>query len=88
MNILKAITSLALSYVIAAPLTDRISMDLTQTDWTSGWTYLIWVFASMIWAGIIFGVVFIAAVAGSISSSRTLPSMRTRTSKTHRFTRK
>lgn len=52
---------LIVSYVAAAPLTSKISMDLTQTDWTNVWTYVIWAFSFAIWGAIaIFAVIFIA----------------------------
>lgn len=55
---------LLISYMLACPLTDRISLDLTQTHWTDLMTYVIWLFAGFIWLVIVLLVVgVIAAVA-------------------------
>jgi hypothetical protein len=43
------------AYVIAAPLTSRISMDVAQTAWTDLWTYVFWAFGLFIWMGIFGG---------------------------------
>lgn len=37
------------AYVIAAPLTSRISMDVAETAWTDLWTYVFWAFGLLIW---------------------------------------
>lgn len=57
---LKLMLALVLAYIAAAPLTSKISMDLSQTEWTNVWTYLIWSTSFFIWALIlIFGTLFI-----------------------------
>jgi hypothetical protein len=43
------------AYVIAAPLTSRISMDVAHTSWTDLWTYVFWTFGLFIWMGIFAG---------------------------------
>ncbi len=48
-----------LSYVAAAPLTTRISIDISKTDWASAWTYIIWSGSLLIWSIIIIFVVAI-----------------------------
>ncbi len=51
------------AYVIAAPLTSRISMDVAQTAWTDLWTYVFWAFGLFIWMGIFVGAMFAFAAA-------------------------
>lgn len=48
---IRALISLFMSYVIAAPLTDKISMDLSRTEWGNAWTYAIWLCSFWIWFG-------------------------------------
>lgn len=52
---IRLILGALLAYVIAAPLTSRIQMDLADTAWTDLWTYVIWAFGLFIWL-IIFAV--------------------------------
>lgn len=47
------IFALLLSYVAAAPVTEKISMDVSQTEWANIWTYVIWIFGVPIWLVII-----------------------------------
>lgn len=56
---------LLLSYVAAAPLTDKISMDLSKTEWDNLWTYVIWLFSFGIWFGIV--VLLFIALAGVVA---------------------
>jgi hypothetical protein len=53
------------AYVIAAPLTSRISMDVAQTAWTDLWTYVFWAFGLFIWMGIFGGAMFAFAAAAA-----------------------
>lgn len=59
--------SAAIMYVIAAPLTVHISMDLTQTHWANAWTYVFWLLGFPIWlllllVGMIAAAVFFALI--------------------------
>lgn len=58
---MRAIFFLFISYIAAAPLTSRIEMDLTQTDWTSLWTYFFWLFSLAIWVGLFLAVTLLIA---------------------------
>ena len=49
------ITVLA-AYILAAPLTSKISMNLQLTEWYSLWTYIMWALAIPIWIVILGGV--------------------------------
>lgn len=50
------------SYIAAAPLSSNISMDLSETNWTSLWTYFFWMTSLGIWLLILLAVLaFIAA---------------------------
>ena len=49
---MRILITLILSYVAAAPLTSKISMDLTRTEWTNVWTYVIWAMSFAIWGAI------------------------------------
>ncbi|NOX50670.1 MAG: hypothetical protein GXP16_09060 [Gammaproteobacteria bacterium] len=53
-----------LAYLIAAPLTSTISMDLSQTQWASLWTYFFWAFGLFIWIAIIgiCSLIFVALI--------------------------
>jgi len=44
---IRAILLLA-SYVAAAPLTDKISMDMTKTEWANLWTYVWWILSGVV----------------------------------------
>ena len=39
-----------MSYILAAPLTDLISLDLRSTEWSNILTYVFWAFSGAIWA--------------------------------------
>lgn len=55
------------SYVAAAPLTQHISMDLSQTHWDSLWTYFFWLFSLAIWGLLLFVVLpLLAAVVVAV----------------------
>ena len=62
---MRVIWGLFLGYILAAPLTEKISLDLRLTEWTHLGTYVWWMFAGLIWVGIFFAGVglFAAAVA-------------------------
>ena len=69
MNPFRAATSFLLAYLMAAPLTTRISLNFVETDWSSAATYAWWLFAPFIWVillvcvgGAAFGLFYIAAV--------------------------
>lgn len=50
------------SYILAAPLTSRISLDLTRTEWTHIMTYVWWGASWFVWAIIAFvAMILIAA---------------------------
>lgn len=61
-NLIRFSIGALIAYVIAAPLTSRISMDIQQTAWTDVWTYVIWLFGLLIWAGIVLAVVVVFVV--------------------------
>ena len=62
---MRIIWSLFLGYISAAPLTDRISLDLRLTEWTHLATYVWWMFSGLIWGLVGLGILaaFTAAVA-------------------------
>ena len=49
-----------IAYALAAPLTSRISFDLTQTEWTNLWTYVWWAGSFVVWGiiGVVIGIYF------------------------------
>lgn len=49
MSFLKLLLSALFAYIVAAPLTHRISMDLGQTHWFNLWTYFYWALGTLIW---------------------------------------
>lgn len=51
------------SYIAACPLSSNIAMDVTQTNWTSLWTYFIWLFSLAIWA---FLFLFVVPLVGAV----------------------
>lgn len=51
------------AYILAAPLTSLISLDLTLTAWTNVLTYVIWALAIPVWFIIL---VIIFAVIGAL----------------------
>lgn len=61
----RTLVLLLLSYVAAAPLTDKISMDLSKTQWDNLWTYVFWLFSFGIW--FVITVLFFIALAGAIA---------------------
>lgn len=60
---MKAFGSILMAYILAAPLSANISLDLRQTEWLDLWTYIIWACSGLIWAAIVFAVVSLIAVA-------------------------
>lgn len=58
---MRIIVGIIISYLMAAPLTDLISLDMTQTQWLNAMTYVIWLFAGAIWTVIVFVVIVILA---------------------------
>jgi len=50
----KQITIIVACYLIAAPLTERISLDLRLTHWWDITTYLFLIFGGLIWVVIFF----------------------------------
>ena len=63
---MRIVFGLVISYLMAAPLTELISLDMTQTHWGNILTYVIWMFSGVIWLFIIFvgGAVFSLIVLG------------------------
>lgn len=66
-----------LTYILAAPLTNHIYLDFTQTDWGNAATYGYWIFAPVIWACIAcvlaaigIGLAFIVAMAIDAKNAR------------------
>ena len=53
-----AVTAIV-SYLLAAPLTSLISLDMRLTEWTNIMTYVFWLFAVVIWG---FIMVMVAAL--------------------------
>ncbi len=53
---------LALMYLIAAPLTSLISLDMRETEWANVMTYFIWLFSPFIWMFCIVGATIILAL--------------------------
>lgn len=49
---MRILFGLVLSYIIAAPLTERISFDLRLTHWADIMTYVFWLCGGLIWFGI------------------------------------
>lgn len=45
----RSLIALLLSYITAVPLTDKIALDPTQTDWANIWTYVIWAVLFAVW---------------------------------------
>ena len=62
--------SVIVSYLIACPLTSRISLDLTQTHWTDLMTYIIWFFAGFIWTAIFVFLAFAVGLAVTLFGTR------------------
>jgi|GEM_PF-6733822 len=58
---MKTLGSLLLGYVLACPLTSRVSLDITQTEWTHLLTY-VWILGS----GVIWLLICFAAVSAFI----------------------
>lgn len=59
---MRYIICLVVAYLTAAPMTSRISLDLTQTEWTHVLTY-VWLAGAWIVWGILFFVAFIVFAA-------------------------
>lgn len=51
---MRTLVTIVLCYLIAAPLTDRISLDLRLTHWWDITTYLFLIFGGLIWVVIFF----------------------------------
>ena len=60
---MRTIIFLLLSYVAAAPLTSKISMDLSKTEWDNIWTYFIWLCSFGVWFVAFAIIAFIIALA-------------------------
>lgn len=56
---LKLVVSFGLLIILAAPLTDLVSMNLANTEWQNILTYLFILFSPILWAWIIFGVIMV-----------------------------
>ena len=63
---MKQLTSILISYIMAAPLTSRISLDITQTEWTHIMTYVFWVFGGVIWALIVLAIVALVGIINEV----------------------
>ena len=59
------IVSIVVTYLLACPLTDKISLDMTQTEWLNIMTYIIWALAGGIW---IIGISAVVAVVAWVVS--------------------
>ena len=64
---MKYILTPLILYIMAAPLTELISLDLRETDWLNLWTYAIWAFA-----GGIYGVLVLLFIAGMAVAAKVL----------------
>ena len=54
------------SYAAAAPLTAKISIDMTKTEWTNIWTYVWWISSLAIWSFIVgFSIFAFVAIRNS-----------------------
>jgi hypothetical protein len=62
--IAKVITSIAIAYILAAPITNKISFDLRLTEWANIWTYIIWATSGAIWA---VSIMVILTICGMIA---------------------
>jgi len=51
---------------MAAPLTSRISLDMTQTEWTHIMTYVFWAFGGVIWALIVLAIVALVGIINEV----------------------
>lgn len=62
---MRIIFSLFLGYILAAPLTDKISLDLRLTEWGNLLTYVWWLTSGLVWTLASFGIIlaFAALVA-------------------------
>lgn len=86
MNPFRAAISFLVAYLMAAPLTTRISLNFTETDWSSAATYAWWLFAPFIWvfivlcaAGSAFGIIYLgAALIDSKNANARVAKMRSR----------
>lgn len=47
---MRAIIAIVLGYILAAPLTSTISLDMRETEWLNVWIYVMWVSSMAIWA--------------------------------------
>ena len=63
---MKQITIIVACYLIAEPLTDRISLDLRLTHWWDITTYLFLIFGGLIWVVIFFCAVIAVAIIREI----------------------
>ena len=65
---LRNIIAIVIAYIMAAPLSAHISMDVTLTNWNNIWTYVIWAFSMLIWKLIVYAIVFSLAFISIIHS--------------------
>lgn len=64
---MQVLVSLLIGYLLACPLTPRVSLDITQTEWTHIMTYVWIAFSGVIWA-VVFTLA--AGLIGAIFSRR------------------
>jgi hypothetical protein len=58
-NVMKPLISLLIGYILAAPLTTLVSLDMRQTEWFNLLTYF-WIVASAaVWVSLIFAILFV-----------------------------
>lgn len=70
MNLIRLAFIVVVSYAAAAMLSSHVSMELTQTDWTSLWTYFWWVVALPVSFGV-FALIIMTGI-GLVSFFRDL----------------
>lgn len=58
---MKHLVSILFAYLLACPLTERVSLDVMQTEWTNILTYIWIACAGLIWVAIAFVAVLIFA---------------------------
>jgi uncharacterized integral membrane protein len=67
MRFLKLLVSnaigLILAYILAAPLTSRISLNFNETAWGNAMTYVMWALAPCVWGAFLFCILIAYAYA-------------------------